>query len=839
MLHSAIGQIGHLLIISAFVSALVGAFAYYRSSANEMEEQKWKSFARYLFFFHALCIFGIVATLFTIIYKHYFEYYYAWSHSSRSLPIHYMISCFWEGQEGSFLLWLFWHACLGIILIFFSKKWESSVMTIFLLVQAFLSSMILGVVFGNIKIGSSPFILLRDAMGDIPVFQSNPNFVPMDGKGLNPLLQNYWMVIHPPTLFLGFALTLIPFAFCIAGLWKGSLKEWVRMALPWNLVAGLILGIGILMGSYWAYETLNFGGYWNWDPVENSVYIPWVVLIASIHAMLIFNKNGTALKYTIVLVVLTFLLVLYSTFLTRSGILGESSVHSFTDLGLSGQLMIYLFFFVALSLFLIARSWKKIPNSSSSTSVYTADFWVLAGATILCLGAFQVILPTSIPVYNALFRFLGGTSKLAPPVDAISFYSRYQTLVAALITLFSATAQFFWWKKIDKKTAWNIFYIPVIITLIASTVCILVTQITNGMYIFLITCCIYSIVSNAKLMWDVLKLNPRVSGGALAHIGIALMIIGILFSSGYSKVLSQNRSGMMYSSELSEEINRDNLLLFIHTPVAMENYTLTYKGQYVRIKTVPSYVSRSSLWIIPGSNQALVKKDIQVNKKIYYKQGDRVEFKSENVYYQVEYRKNNGKVFTLFPRAQINPSMGLIASPDIQKFLAKDLYTHVSAVIPPDEERKWNTSKQFSLMKDSVFKLDPYTIKLKAVERLFSVPGVQLNDGDVAIKVVLETVFMPTGFVEEIDCFFAIRNNTPESLPEISSDLGLRIQLLTINPKNGLFTFDGRIGQRDYVILKVVEKPLINILWLGTILMSIGFVIAIRRRYIDLKKNSG
>src|SRR5690606_37464903 len=155
---------------------------------------------------------------------------------------------------------------------------------------------------------------------DAPIFQTNPDSVPEDGTGLNPLLQNYWMVIHPPFLFMGFAATLVPFAYLIAGLWTKRYTEWVRPALPWSLFAAAVLGTGILMGAYWAYETLNFGGYWNWDPVENAVYIPWLVLLAAIHVMALYRKNKAGLRTAAVLIVASFILILYSTFLTRSGI---------------------------------------------------------------------------------------------------------------------------------------------------------------------------------------------------------------------------------------------------------------------------------------------------------------------------------------------------------------------------------------------------------------------------------------------------------------------------------------------------------------------------------------
>ncbi len=476
MIHTFIGNAGHFLIILSFITSLLTAWYYFQATRqpDELSKKSWLKLGRWAFYIHAFAVLGVVYSLFHIIYNHYFEYHYAWSHSSRNLPVHFMISCFWEGQEGSFLLWIFWQALLGLILIATNKKWEAPVMVMFTLVQAFLVSMILGVVIPglDVKIGSSPFILLRDAM-DAPVFSLNPEYVPEDGTGLNPLLQNYWMVIHPPTLFLGFAIALIPFAYCLAGLWQGSYRDWVRPALPWMSAATLVLGVGILMGAYWAYETLNFGGYWNWDPVENAVYVPWLIMVAALHVMIAFRKNNTALKSAIVLVIATFVLILYSTFLTRSGILGESSVHSFTDLGLSGQLLLYLVFFLVLSVFLAARAWKYIPTSEKETATYSREFWIFIGATTLCLMGFQVLLPTSIPVYNAIVKAFGGISNVAPPADPVAYYTKFQLWFAVVVALLSGTGQFFWWKKMDASKIKEVMLLPVVVTLIIAMIALL------------------------------------------------------------------------------------------------------------------------------------------------------------------------------------------------------------------------------------------------------------------------------------------------------------------------------------------------------------------------------
>ncbi len=263
MINTLIGNLGHFFVISSFVASLVAAYAYIIATVEKdiIKSQAWKHFARVAFYVHGGLVIGVIGSLFYIIYNHLFEYHYAWSHSSLSLPVYYMISCFWEGQEGSFLLWIFWHVILGFVLIRTNQQtgWEAPVMAVFALVQAFLASMILGTVIPGIelKIGSSPFLLLRDVMVDAPVFAMNPDFRPEDGTGLNPLLQNYWMVIHPPTLFLGFATTLVPFAFCMAGIWRKRYESWIKPALPWAIFSAAVLGLGIMMGAYWAYETLK------------------------------------------------------------------------------------------------------------------------------------------------------------------------------------------------------------------------------------------------------------------------------------------------------------------------------------------------------------------------------------------------------------------------------------------------------------------------------------------------------------------------------------------------------------------------------------------------------
>ncbi|HYG38908.1 MAG TPA: cytochrome c biogenesis protein CcsA [Cytophagales bacterium] len=836
MLHLGIGNAGHMFLIISFVTALLASIAYFSAASNEsLENSGWKKLGRSLFYLHGVAVIGVVFCLFYIIYNHYFEYQYAWSHSSRELPIYYMISCFWEGQEGSFLLWIFWNAVLGIILINTNKFWEGPIMTIFALVQAFLTSMILGVVLGDLKIGSSPFILMREANLDAPIFLANPNFIPENGKGLNPLLQNYWMVIHPPTLFLGFATTLISFAYCIAGLWKKKFKEWVRPALPWSLFSALVLGLGILMGGYWAYETLTFGGYWNWDPVENGVFVPWLIQIASIHTLIIFRKNNKALRASILLVIATFLLVLYATFLTRSGVLGDASVHSFTDLGLSGQLLIYLFFFIFLSVFFVAKTWKEIPDQDEDVSVYSREFWIFIGAIVLCLSSFQILIPTSFPVVNKVVGFFGGVSKLAPPADQVAFYNNWQIWTAVLIALLSGTGQFFWWKKMDKDQLKNSLILPIIATLVISALIIVLSAINNFEYIILLTAGVYSIIANSIIMVNVLKNSPSLSGGSMAHIGIGMMLIGILYSSGYSKTISKNNSGFLYNEEFDEETNRDHVLLWVNKPQKMKDYNLTYKGQFVEAENYPGFIKKTFLEETGSLGKFLAKKDIFYEDKKYFSQGDTVKIHPENTYFGVDYKQPNGKVFSLYPRNQVNEQMGgNTPSPDIKRTLTKDLYTHVSAIAPTSDEIEWGEMEEFKVQKADTFFINDYVAEIINVEKVDEIPGIVLGPEDAAVKIRIKILDFNQEYIAEP--LFIIKNGVVGRIPEVVTDLGLKITVLNITPETDTFQLGVHAVQKDWIIMKAMEKPLINVLWLGTLVMVFGFCVAIYRRYNEFRK---
>lgn len=801
------GNIGRLSVVSALVMALAATIAYFVSTNKQDLAQKasWKRLGRLFFSLHSVSVLGIIGALFYLLAEHRFEYHYVWEHSSLDLPVRYLLSCFWEGQEGSFLLWTFWHAVLGIIIMFKAKKWEAPVLTIFSVTQVFLMSMILGLWVFDVKLGSNPFSLLRDTM-QAPIF-SRPDYLSYieDGSGLNPLLQNYWMTIHPPVLFLGFASTIIPFAYAIAGMWTRDYTGWVKPVLPWASFSTMILGVGILMGGAWAYESLTFGGFWAWDPVENASLVPWLTLVAGLHTLVAYKSTQHGLVATFVLFVSTFLLILYSTFLTRSGILGDTSVHAFTDLGMSGHLLIFMFFYVILSAVLLIYNWKKIPQKKEEESLNSREFWMFVGALVFSISAIQISFTTSIPVFNKIFAGLSDLPGIgswfadlnwAPPTDVVGHYNAVQVWVAIILGILTAIVQFFKYRKTNTQKMLKAIATPAVIAVVLTAAVILLLKIYYLPYILMTFAGLYTITANIDYMITVLKSKPLVSGGSITHVGFGLMLLGILISNEKQQVISQNTT-VDFGDAFDEKAKRENILLRLNEPVAMGDYFVTYIGDTI---------------IAP------------------------------NTYYKVDYikRGKEGEIeeqFTLMPNAQINPNMGIVANPDTRHYWTKDVYTHVTSV--PDKEAIEADLDSFTT---HTVKLGDTLILAKAfavIEQINTEPEFEeRQEGDIAIGIRIKLQNPSSGNVYYAEPVFVIRDRELMYYADDVEELGTRIQVQTVLPDTEEFVI-GVAEQEDdgnFIIMKAIVFPYINLLWLGCLVMVVGFTLSIIRRAKDNKR---
>ncbi|MVN20345.1 heme lyase CcmF/NrfE family subunit [Mucilaginibacter arboris] len=810
--HLLPGQLGQFFIILAFGSALFSAISYYFATVNKNQlDQSWKKMARYSYFINTLSVIGIGSCLFYIIYTNLFEYHYAWAHSSKTLPVYYIISSYWEGQEGSFWLWGFWQALLGNILIWKAKSWENPVMAVVALSQAFIASMLIGVEMFGTRVGSSPFILLRQAI-EAPIF-SRPDYLNYvkDGNGLNPLLQNYWMVIHPPTLFLGFASMVVPFAYAIAGLWQRRYKEWIKPTISYSLFAVMVLGTGIIMGSFWAYESLNFGGFWAWDPVENASFIPWLTLIGGVHVLVVYKNTGHSYFTAAFLVIISFILVLYASFLTRSGILGSTSVHAFTDLGMSWQLLVFLFAFIAIAVWMLVSRWKELPITKKDEETYSREFWMFVGAIFLALSCLQLIVVTSIPVWNAIF----GT-KTAPPTEPVKLYNIIQSSFAVVITLLMGFAQFLKYKRSDATTFLIRSVVYLLFAALISGLIIWVSGLyhTQLVYMLVIFGSVYAVLANTKYLADIFKGKTKLVGSAVAHIGFALLLIGAVISSGTSKVITVNDSGIGFGSEFEKVGNsRENLRLDFNTPTKVGPYTATYVGDSLN-----------------GPNHYF-----KVNYKL-------IDSKSGKI------REN----FTLLPNAQANRKMGLVCSPDTKHYVFKDMYSYVSIAWPmkfqedqiaekeghgeSNDDKEYAKPVAHEINIGDTIRYRAGLIILKALNKDAKVRDIPMAKNDVAVGAQLEV--QSNGKVFTTEPIFMIKGGSKFDFSKKVDSADLKVRFTNILPEKGkmeITTYVKPEGEKPYIVMKAIEFPSINFFWSGTIIMVIGFLLSIFRRNKELK----
>ena len=860
--HLLPGNFGHFFIALSLVASLIATFAYFKATQlkNDPQAGYWKRLARYAFITEAISVATIFGILFYIIYNHLFEYKYAWQHSSLSLEFKYMFACFWEGQEGSFLLWSFWHCVLGLILIKTGKQWEAPVMTIISFAQVCLATMIAGLYFFNWRLGSNPFILLRDSgvLDNAPALHNNFDVSQpfrqdylssiKDGNDLNPLLQNYWMVIHPPVLFLGFASSIVPFAFAISGLWLKKFGEWTKPALPWALFSAAVLGVGIMMGAAWAYESLTFGGYWAWDPVENASLVPWLVLISGVHSILIYKHSGHSLRSAHLFFIFAFGFVLYSTFLTRSGILGESSVHAFTDLGMNIQLYMLLYVFIwlpaifaakddhnkkvtgitaslllaitflasrflegaapAISLmtliaglgFIIYHVQTQVPTIAKEESASSREFWMFIGALVFFLSAIVIIAKTSLPVLNKITGL-----NIAAPADPEFAYNQIQIFVAIIIAVLTGFAQYLKYKATPTKFFWKKIFVPTLIAVALATIVVAIGNINydkqGPMYLgaiwLAVACSIYAVIANFAYIWIGLKGKLGLSGGSVAHVGFGLVLLGILLSSSKKEVLSYNTSDILVPLE-------ENKI----TGKAGENITLV-KG----LKT-----DMGKYWVTFESSQKHPEKS--------------------KWFYSLRFQKKDSKEeFVLTPSAFINvKGEGMQANPDSKHYWDHDLFTYPTALSNPERHDDTTAFKTRHLkIGDSLF----YSKGFIVVQDIISKNNlpVEIFGPNGSLHEAPLKIYSKTGSIYSVTPKLAFAKGNYLAIPDTVTAESLVIQLAQVNPDKSI-----ELGYKEsndileYITLKAYQFPFINVLWAGVIITAIGILMSMIRR-IRLSRN--
>ena len=450
-----------------------------------------------------------------------YEYLYVANYSNRELDTYFKVAGLWAGQRGSLVFWTLLLSVFSSIAVFRNRRRNREFMP-------YVSGTLLGLL---------SFLVIVLLFADVNPFEKM-GFTPANGRGLNPQLQNYWMTIHPPTLYLGFTSFAVPFAFAVSALLTGRLdSRWIAVTRRWILLSWFFLTIGIIFGMRWAYEELGWGGYWFWDPVENASLLPWLTATAFLHSIQIQENRGMLKVWNMALVVVTFLLTLFATFLTRSGLI--ESVHSFAEnlriayifLGFMGGL-------AAFSALLIVHRLPSLRPENQIQSFLSRESAFLFNNLLLLGVTFAVIWGTLFPLITE--GFFGETINVGPP-----FYNRVNIPIGLILLALMGVGPVIAWRRASPRNLRRNFILPLAAGALTLAV-LMLTGVRHAMALatFAISAFVMTVVvtefwkgtkARARIAGEgtlrafasLVKRNRRRWGGYVVHAGVVVVFTGL------------------------------------------------------------------------------------------------------------------------------------------------------------------------------------------------------------------------------------------------------------------------------------------------------------------------
>jgi cytochrome c-type biogenesis protein CcmF len=517
-------DVGYLILITALVIAAFGVITGFWGGQKRNMKLVASSFNA-VYAVTGLVLLATVLLWYGLLGDH-FELTYVWNHSEQALPNFYKFSALWGGQSGSLLFWCLLLSGYSAVVAFANRNRLQVLMP-------YVNSVLLA---------TSLFFLT------LLVFAANPfervGFVPPDGRGLNPLLQNYWMVIHPVMLYLGYVGMAVPFAFAVGALMSKRLdNEWVRTVRRWTLIPWMFLSAGIIMGSQWAYMELGWGGYWAWDPVENASFLPWLTGTAFLHSIVIQEQRGVLKVWNVVLIWMTYFLVILGTFTTRSGVL--ESVHSFarSDVGpyFLGFMVIILFGFLWLLFdrLPLLRSEQQIESYTSREAAFLANNWLFAGI------AFATLWGTFFPMFSEILT--GDRISVAAP-----FFNKVNGPLFLLLLLLMGVGPLLGWRHTSAEAFRKQFTWPLVAAAVTAVVVFLVARslypliglaICGFVTATIVQEYVRGVMARRKTSGDnvlsamghLWSRNGRRYGGYIVHLGIVLIGVAVIGNEFYQQ----------------------------------------------------------------------------------------------------------------------------------------------------------------------------------------------------------------------------------------------------------------------------------------------------------------
>jgi len=777
---------GQLVIWLALAMSALSAGAFFMVARGR---ESLRSLAVRAYYAFALFALLAVIDLFYLFFTHNYAFKYVYEYSERSQPFFYVLSAFWGGQEGTYLLWLFLCALWGFLILRRGGRYTEYGLAVYSLVNLFLLVLL-------VKL--SPFALLP--------------FVAADGLGLNPLLRDPWMVIHPPVIFVGYALTAVPFALVLAALARNDYSDWARRAFPWVVGSAFFLGAGNILGGYWAYKTLGWGGYWAWDPVENSSMVPWMLSMAFVHGLIIERRSGALRKSNLLLAALLFISVVYGTFLTRSGVLADFSVHSFTDLGVNASLIIFMVFFAVLSLGLFLFRARRIKSAPLNYNYFGKEFSLVASVAVLFVFALIVLFWSSLPIISGWFSSEPRAAEIATynsfaiplatimafllSVAPLTTYNGYRVssgLVRTVLVMAASLVVGFglfhfvlhaspvfavMFSLVVGGTAIYLFnpglrkpLLPALVFFVVTIIVSLLAGVTDYMILLFYATAAMAAVSNLIYLAGFLPSRLKFVGGPLTHFGFGVMLIGVMASSAFdsSERIMVERGKMALSSAY--------------------DVTVGYNGMAHEIDHPKNELLLS---LDEGSGPR------EIRPQLYYSQ--RMD--------------------------------GIMRKPVISRSLAYDLY------LAPLQVEEGEGSPGLALRKGETRQQGDYTFTFQEFEigghgemgaSGMSVGArIDISHADTTWTIVPKVVQSSdqSGGVESRPEEIALGGQSYQaSILQIMADQGAVVLDIP-----GLFSD----AKPDKLILDISKKPLIILVWIGTTLVLLGSLIAVYRRRSEL-----
>jgi cytochrome c-type biogenesis protein CcmF len=524
------------LVITLLVSIYGIGAAYYGARTNK---HAWVESARNATLLTFPLITVSAMSIVYLLVTNDYQVDYVASVTSNSMPTYLKVTALWGGQPGSLVFWSWLMAAFASAVTL--RKWERDqeflpwVVIVTLVTLGFFVS--LNVFFEN------PFLRLwQTGTGGVTKAMLQPAgsvpYVPLDGSGLNPLLRHPGMIIHPPMLYLGFVSFVIPYAFAIAALVTGRTDDrWIRVTRRWTLVAWLFLSLGLILGGRWAYDVLGWGGYWGWDPVEIAAFMPWLTGTAFLHSVMIQEKRGMLKHWNMVLIILTYELVIFGTFLTRSGVL--SSVHAFAQSAIGPVFFAFMGVTFIVSLSLLLKRWNDLKSKTHMTSLLSREALFLLNNLLFILILVICFLGV---IYPLISEIITGQKVTFGP----EWYERNTGPLFAGLLLLMGVAPLAAWRYSSAKTLGRAMWKPFIASLVVLVI-VLISGVRHwaallGFWLsaFVAAVTLYEFWRGAMArrrrsgesfpvaLWRLAGRNRRRYGGYIIHLGVVLMAIGII-----------------------------------------------------------------------------------------------------------------------------------------------------------------------------------------------------------------------------------------------------------------------------------------------------------------------